>query len=500
MKYYFKLLFIILSVPYFNLHAQKKQIHLIGSSAVSGQSVMATTFSFENPLYKMIADSLSNSIYFTTRKYDYATKRYVNVGSCGKIEADDDSLHWFKNVTQFELSNTTPLLILSNSNKSSGYNKIFGYDQINFPGKIVHVNEKLNVALVISNSVNQLNAHELTTGNLLWTSPLNNENNWNDLTYIDDSTIIIAASGLTSINLRKGKNWEIKLETSSKPSGQTVISENSIISKAAVQSIETSTIVSKITNLASNILVDNSTIFFADKNSLNAINLSGKLIWQQNLKNYELSQSIISIINGELLLFNLGKAHFGDNTIIYGKPFLIKLDKATGTIISDQNSKLETVFDFVKLNHSVLFANKKGISTTDITNSLFESIIELDEKKYGQFNSFINPDEYYAEREGHIVPLSFINSQLIFFVTGNDKVYGVSNHKIEYEYHFTELYKKQFDVNRAVLLKNGLKHYLVSKNYELLTTINSEEMPLFLNNKLFFSDKKKLHIVSFQNK
>jgi hypothetical protein len=85
-------------------------------------------------------------------------------------------------------------------------------------------------------------------------------------------------------------------------------------------------------------------------------------------------------------------------------------------------------------------------------------------------------------------------------VTNNDKVYGVSNHKIEYEYHFTELYKKQFDVNRAVLLKNGLKHFLVSKNFELLTTINSEEMPLFLNNKLFFSDKKKLHIVSFQNK
>lgn len=491
---------VILFVSFIELEAQKKQIQIIGSSAVSGQSVMATTFSFDNPIYRMIADSISNSIYFTTRKYDFATKRFINIGACGKIEADEDSLFWFKNVTQFDIKNTTPLLILSNTNKSSGYNKSFGYDQINFPGRIVHINEKLNVVLIISNNVNQLFAHDLTTGNLLWSASVNNENNWNDLTYLNDSTIVVAASGLTSINLKKGKNWEINLETSAKPKGPTVICENLLISKAQIQCVETSTIVNQITNLASNILVDNSIIYFADKNSISAVDFDGKLIWQQNLKNYGLSQSIVSIINGELLLFNLGKAHYGENTIVLGKPFLIKLDKTTGVIISNQNSKLETVFDFVKLNHVVLFANKKAISTTDITNVLFESIIELDEVKYGQFKSFINPDEYYAEREGHIVPLSFINSQLIFFVTNNDKVYGVSNHKIEYEYHFTELYKKQFDVNSAVLLKSGLKHFLVSKNYELLTTINSEETPLFLNNKLFFSDKKKLHIVSFQNK
>ncbi len=492
-----QLLFVTITVV---INAQKKQETNIGTSAISDQPIIATTFLFENPVFKLVPDTNNNCIYFTTRKYDNTIKKYINIGVCGKIDADEDSLLWFSNVNQFDIINTTPFLILSNTNKSSAYNKNFGYDQINFPGKIVHINEAQNIVLVITNNLNKLSAHLLSTGDLIWETTLNNEQQWNDLKYLNDTTLIIAASGLTSINLKTGKNWEIALETSLKPNGPILISDNEILNKTNITSVETSTNNSNITNLSSNILIVNNQIYFASKDYITAIDSLGKIIWQQNLKKYQLSQTILSNINDEILLFNIGKAKCGDKSVIYSKPFLLKFNKTTGELNSDQTSKIETIFDFVNMHNSIIFANKKAISTTDITNSLFESIIELDEKKYGQFKSFINPDEYYVEREGHIVPLSFINAQLIFFVTNNDKVYGVSNHKVEYEYHFTELYKKQFDINKAVLLKNGTKHYLVSKNFELLSKINSDQTPIYLNNKLFFSEKKKLHIVSLQNK
>jgi hypothetical protein len=492
-----QLLFITSSVI---INAQKKQTTKLGNSAVSDQPIIATTFLFDNPVYKLVADTNNNCVFFTTRKYDNTIKKYINIGMCGKIDADEDSLLWFKNVSQFDITNTNPYLILSNVNKSSAYNKEFGYDHINFPGKIVHINEAQNIVLIISNNTNKLSAHLLSTGNLVWQTTLNNEQQWVDLKYLNDTTLLIAASGLTSINLKTGKNWEIPLETHLKPTGPILISENDLQNKNSLNSVETATNNSNITFLSSNILINNKEVYFASKDYLTAIDSTGKIIWQQDLKKYQLSQTILSVINDEVLLFNIGKAKCGDKSVVYSKPFLLKFNKTTGVLNSDQTSKIETIFDFVNMNNSIVFANKKAISTTDITNALFESIIELDEKKYGQFKSFINPDEFYVEREGHIVPLSFINSQLIFFVTTNDKVYGVSNHKIEYEYHYTELYKKQFDINKAVLLKGGTKHFLVSKNFELLSTINSDQTPIYLNYKLFFSDKKKLHVVSLQNK
>ena len=206
---------------------------------------------------------------------------------------------------------------------------------------------------------------------------------------------------------------------------------------------------------------------------------------------------ILTRSGSAITLINLGLSQFKDNYVLYGKPFVTNIDAATGKINTQSKyTSSENLIDFLQQKHSYLLADKKGIFQTNANDESFENIIPLDDHKYGRFLEFINGDEYFVEKEGYYVPLNFINDNVVYFKTESNKVYGVDKVDVQYEYHFTELFKRDKVYKDKTVIYNFKKTYVINKNFELLATLDLVEKSILMKNKIYFFGGKLMNILN----
>ncbi len=471
----------------------------IGTSAISINTLIAKTFSFSTLIYDFKIDSLSNQVFITIRKKDPTGKLYTNIGMFGAINATTDSLKWFNNTTQFDVHLANNYLFGSNKKSTSRYNKIYGYEQFQFPSKVVFNIHKNNTGLMYNPNIkDELMCISLQDGNLKWKAIIPAQQNWNDVKYLNDSILLIAANGLYSININTGLLWFKTLNTvqkNNKPLVYSAINNEKI--KKEFYAVNTSTTEANITNISSNILISDTVIYYAGKEKLIAVTQSGKLQWEQILDETTTSQMLVKKINNDIILLNNGIAQYNDFAVMYGKAFAMSLNATTGSQNYKNNSVLESLADYCNFKNDLIFANKTNIAQTNISNTSLESIIQVTEREFGKFLEFIDGDKFYVEKEGFYVPLNFINDNVIYFRTDNDKVYGVAKNTIEYEYHYTELYKLNNSLQDKKLITKRNKTMIISKNYEQLFNFNTDVPCYVFGSKIYFVREQYLQIVDF---
>lgn len=471
----------------------------IGTSAISINTLTAKTYSFANLIYDFEIDSLSNQVYITTRKKDPTGKLYNNVGMFGAISISNDSLKWFNNTIQFDINLANNYLFANNKKYTSRYNKTYGYEQFQFPSKVVYNIKNNNSGLIYNTLIkDELMCINLQDGSLKWKATIPAQQNWDDVKYLNDSILLIAANGLYAVNIYKGLLWFKTLNSVQKNNKPLVYS--SIINeklKKEFYSVITSTLEAQICNLSSNILVSDTLIYYAGKEKLIAVTKSGTLLWEQILDETTTSQMLVSKVKSDIILLNTGIAQFNDFPVMYGEAFAMSVNAITGLQNYKNKSVLESLADYCNYKNDLIFANKTSIAQTNINNTSLQSIIEITERQFGKFLEFIDGDKYFIEKEGFYVPLNFINDNVIYFRTDNDKVYGVSNSVVEYEYHFTELYKLNNTLGDKKLVTQRNKTIVISKNYELLFSFNIDVPCFVCNAKIYFVKDQFLHIINF---
>lgn len=479
----------------------KSYINNIGTSAISINTLTAKTYSFSHLIYDIKLDSLSKQVYVTTRKKDPSGKLYTNVGMFVGINTINDSLKWFKNITQFEIDVDGEFLFASDTKKTSRYNKTFGYEQFQFPSKIIYTIQKNNFGLMYNpSSKDELTCVKLQDGALKWKAIIPSQQNWNDVNYLNDSTLIIAANGLHAVNINTGLLWSYSFNTvqkNNKPLVFSYINDDKV--KKEFHSVKTSNIEGQISGISSNILINDTLIYFASKDKFICISQSGKLQWEKALDESISSQMLLSKINSDIILLNTGIAQYNDFSVMYGKAYAMSVNANSGSQNYKNNSSIDNLADYCNFKSDLIFANKTNIAQTNIANTSMESIIEITERQFGKFLEFIDGNKYFVEKEGFFVPLNFINDNVIYFRTDNDKVYGVAKNNVEYEYHYTELYKLNNSIEDKKIITQRNKSIVISKNFELLFNFNIDVPCYVLDNKIYFVKDQYLHIINYSD-
>jgi len=471
----------------------------VGISATSVKTITAKTYSLSAPLYDYQSDTASNQLIFSTRKKDPSGRLYVNKGFIAGLNCSTDSINWLYESLRFDLNLTGDFLLFSNEAKTSRYDKKHGFEVYDFSDRIVYSIPLNSSGLMYGDpkKPDELNCVSLLNGAVYWTANLSHKEDWVDVKPLNDSVIIIAANGLHAVNVRTGLLWSHTLVTAEKNQKSLVFS---VVNKDNVQKINKSCKTTKednlLTHLGSNILIDGDVIYFSGKEKLIAVKTSGELLWELDLKEFPISKMILTKSGSAVTMINLGLSQFKDNYVLYGKPFVMNIDAATGKVNTQSKySSSENLIDFLEQKHSYLLADKKNIFQTNSNTESFESIIPLDDHKYGRFVEFINGDEYYVEKEGYYVPLNFINDNVVYFKTENNKVYGVDKVDVQYEYHFTELFKKDKVYKDKTVIYNFKKTFVINKNFELLATLELVERSIVMKNKIYFFGGKLLNIL-----
>ena len=475
----------------------------IGISAISINTIVAKTFNFNYPVYNYKLDTLTNQLIFSARQRgDAGGSLYLSRGFFGAISCPHDSINWVNESSLFDLNITGNNLLVSNDVKTVKYNKIHGYDEIRYDARIIHTSSKYNRGLMYSKTEEDVvNCVSLAAGNITWSCTIPKNEDWVDTKQLNDSVLLIAANGLHAVNMKTGLQWSYPLSTSTKTNRSLIYSAAKYLTIQKISSvIKTSKEENLVTQIASNILKDESMVYFASKEKLIAVTHAGKLVWQVDLKTYPVSKMFISKTDSTLILLNFGLATHSNNFVTWGKPFIITIDPATGRIMNQFDlSNIENLVDFVMTDKSVVFASKDGIQEAKPGSTSLKTVIALSEHKYGEFVEFINGSEYYIIKEGYFVPLNFINDNLIYFKTDNNKIYGIEGDNLLYEYHFTELFKLDKKLKDKTILINEDKTLIISNNFELLFTLNTTARSLVTKDRIYFVDQQKIHVLNVKD-
>ena len=121
----------------------------------------------------------------------------------------------------------------------------------------------------------------LISGNSIWEKELNREYGWNKTIQLNDSTILIAASGLHTVNIKNGSGWDFNLVTGQKDYKETIAKNVAGITIGILTGTYiTSSGPNVVREIISNIIIDSSEIYIASKESISKINkVNGKIIW-----------------------------------------------------------------------------------------------------------------------------------------------------------------------------------------------------------------------------
>ncbi len=506
MRQFFGFVFVFICVGSFIAQTQinyyKSYTRDIGVSATSIKTITARTYSLTMPLYDYKTDTASDQLIFSTRKKDAGGRLYLNRGFIAGLDCTTDSINWLYESSRFDLNLTGDFLLFSNETKTSRYDKKHGFEVFDFSDRIIYTIPAINAGLMYGNAKNkdELSCVSLLNGAVYWTATITGKENWLDVKYLNDTTLIIVANGLHAVNIHRGLLWSHAISTAEKSQKPLVLS---IANKENVQkissTIKTTAEENLVNEIASNILIDGDVIYLAGKQKMIAVKANGELLWETDLSALPISKTILTKSGSALTLINLGLSEFKDNYVLYGKPFVMNIDGATGKINSQSKYTSENLIDFLPQKQSYLLADKKNVIQTNANNEAYENMIPLDDHKYGRFVEFINGDEYFTEKEGYYVPLNFINDNVVYFKTDNNKVYGVDKVDVQYEYHFTELFKMDKVYKDKTVISNFKNTFVINKNFELLATLNIVEPSIMMRNKIYFLGGRILTILNLED-
>lgn len=472
----------------------------IGTSAISINTITAKTINLTFPVYNYTIDTLSNNLFFSARQRgESGGSSYLSRGYFGAVSCKTDSIKWLNESSLFNLAVSGNNLLLSNDVKTIRYNKLFGYDELRYDSKVIFTIPKANRGLMYSKTEsNVIEGINLSVGTKVWSCTIPRDEDWVDTQYLNDSVLLIAAKGLHAVNVKRGLMWTYPLVTATKTDKALVYSLAKYLTIQKISSvIRTTTDDNVVTQFASNIVKDESKIYFASKEKLIAVTHSGQLAWQVDLRGLPVSKMFISKNDSSLTLVNFGLATHGQNFVTWGKPFILTIDPATGRITNQFDlSHIDNLADFIQAGKALVFAGKNAILEARPNSTSLKTIMEIDENKYGRFSEFINGDDYYTMKEGYFVSLNFINDNPVYFKTDNNKIYGLDGEDLKYEYHFTDLYKLDKKFDNKMILVNQDRSIVTSKNFELLFTFDLVDKSVITKDKIYFISDFKIHIVN----
>lgn len=470
----------------------------IGASAVSIDSVNARVVHLRYPVYDVCADSIYNQLIISCRQPGDASTTYLNKGGFAAIEYATDTFHWKNETNMYDLQLAGEHLLVSAERKTIDFHRNLGYDRYHFSRKLVYATPDGNFGLIYDDDNSEvLSVYDITKGVVVYTVTIPRQENWADVTNLNDSTIVIAAAGLHGLNVHSGLIWTYDMKTAVPANGAMVFSPAlpSNLKKTGNGKL-TATNDAFITQVSSNILVKNNHIYFANGQKALCLNLDGSIVWECDLRDYDPAKMVLNYTEQGIVLVNFGLGVHSGNFVILNSPFVLMLNHQTGEIIDQYGlSELGNLIDFMYSSRGWSFGGKNTIIEIRSNEGLYKSVIPVDEHRYGLFKAFINGDTYHTFKEGYHVPLNFIDDQLVYFIADNDKIYGISGDRLVYEYHFNELHRLVMKYNGKNILEGTEQTIITSNNFELLAVIFSADKKIRLRDKLYFFDREQIKIV-----
>lgn len=421
---------------------------IVGRNLIDNVEIKGVEFIFPERIHETFIDTTTG--FLTVQLRGLRKEKWLsNKGNILQYDLNNKNLLWSKKIAYqtSSLQQFSNTMIFTVANKSNCIDITTGNEIWEVKNNIYYVDpvEKIGVGYRFKSSTgysNELEGIDLQSGKIIWKRDLNREYGWNDIFYTNDSTMIVVAAGLHSININNGKGWDYNTITGKKDyTGTVAANAIGIAAGLLTGTFVTSTGHNLVRDVVSNSLVDNSYIYFASKEQLSKIDKqTGNIIWKHPFPNDLPSKSSIFMNDSVVFMVNKGSAFMGYRQLDFGKAFIAAFDRETGkqkylTLI---NEKKDPILDFKILQNEIYLVFKNRIEKYSIETGNQIDEKEFPQKQYDDLKYFIGNQVYVTNENENLISLPQSDTTKVFVFTNQGKTLSINNQlnvtdTIEYE-------------------------------------------------------------------
>ncbi|MFZ1618093.1 MAG: PQQ-binding-like beta-propeller repeat protein, partial [Flavobacteriales bacterium] len=312
---------------------------VLGRSSLTDTDIHGTKHTFPDRIHELFLDTTSGLLTLQIRGLTKNGKWMDNKGKIIQYDLHSNAILWHKTIVFASnyLQQFSHTMIYTVQGKSSFLDARTGNALWQVRNSIYCVDPIANIGVgyKLGNSLapsDQLEGIDLSTGKVIWTRKLSREFGWNNIYRTNDSTLMIVAAGLHSMNIRTGQGWDYTTVTGKKDYSGTVAAN---VAGAALGILTgafvTSTGHDLVRDLVSNSLLDSTSIYISSLEQLVKVDRStGAIIWNSPFPKELPSSSNIYMDDSTIYMTNKGSAYMGYRKLDFGQPFIAAFDRGTG--------------------------------------------------------------------------------------------------------------------------------------------------------------------------
>lgn len=477
----------------------------IGHEIITEEDVPAVIFEFSNRIHTAYLDTLSGLFTLQFRDLTKNEKWLQNSGRIIVFNPDSSQVYWdyklpYNSRTYVQHGSD---LIEYTQNGGHFINLETGHRKDRIKYYVYHIDPIHNIGLgykisSLSRTPDNLFGFDMKNGEEIWQRSIKSDYDWNDVTFLNDTTTVLVAGGLHTIDPRNGSGWSYDSQTGKKDYTASVagtlagIATGLLTGNYAVVTGHTLT-----ADLVSNTLIDESSFTLATAEEVTKLDYSGNTIWTQPMNKKEASQSYIWEQNDTVYMLNTGYARRDYFKVPFGKSFIAAFDRKTGeeiykTYLSDND---EYILDYKESGDSILLLLKNRIAQFKLSDGKIINSKELDSLEEGALSGFVGYQAF--RKDGENVYYS-ITSQDI----ANHYIITDEEHVLVLDHFYNHV--ETIELKELYILKSvGKDHFVISNFDDTTSVLLDEEMmsvaevnaggEVFTNrDSLYFVDEKKL--------
>ncbi|MCH8490843.1 MAG: PQQ-like beta-propeller repeat protein [Oceanicaulis sp.] len=468
----------------------------VGRNVISGESIRAEVFIFPERIHDFKIDTSGNYATVHLRGLSANGRFLKNRSNFVRFDVQRDSVLWSRRVNN-QLESVAELdgIILHNrEGRSNNLDNATGRRIWQAHSSILHVfpEDDLGIGYRVRTKLGKANLVEgidLKTGEPKWQRQIPREFGWNEIVFLNDSTLIVASSGLHSVNIHDGTGWEYSTKTGKRDYTAAIIGTGLGIAVGLLTgSYTVMTSPDVVTNIVSNILIHESNIYFASSEHLVKLSNEGDVIWQKPLQSDLTSSSLLFISDDDLVMINKGYATMGYQRIPIGSPYLANFDISSGEqryLTHLAPERRDIIRGIQRGYDEITFVLSDYVSQYSLYDGGSLKSKYFETEKNGSLAFFID-EMIYDQHGSFFYSLAQISPNKYHLLTENGRVLVLdSNFEIEYETELDDFFIHYLTEDDKKFIAKNDQTYLIDAYGEKIAEFTASKTAIFTNGKLY---------------